>query len=132
MGRPTKYSAEIAEQICEAIAGGSGLKTICDQDAMPSMRTVFNWLNVDADHEEFLHMYEDARRQQQEYRADEIVKLSDGPENDTNRARLMVDTRKWLMSKLMPRKYGDSTRIDGTLDITHHKEVSWDKPGDES
>jgi hypothetical protein len=44
--------------------------------------------------------------------ADEIVTLADEPvaPNDNaavQRARLRVDTRKWLMSKLAPRKYGD-------------------------
>ena len=118
MGRPTKYSDEIGEQICEAIVSGGGLHGILDaDDDLPSLPTVFRWL-ADGEHEVFRDMYVRAREQQQEFRADEIVRLSDGPENDTNRARLMVDTRKWLMSKLMPRKYGDSTRIEAN--VTHH------------
>jgi len=83
------------------------------------MKTVFNWL-ANEEHAEFLHMYERAREQQQEYWADEIIEIADDKANkgDVNRSRLMVDTRKWLMSKLAPRKYGESKRLEA--DVTVH------------
>ena len=57
-------------------------------------------------------MYARACEQRVEVYASEIIELADEPiaPNDNaavQRARLRVDTRKWLMSKLAPRKYGD-------------------------
>ncbi len=119
MARPTKYTLKLVTSICEQIAHGAGLKRICSQPNMPCMKTVFNWL-TNEEHAEFLHMYERAREQQQEYWADEIIEIADDKANkgDVNRSRLMVDTRKWLMSKLAPRKYGESKRLEA--DVTHH------------
>ncbi len=119
MARPTKYTKALVTSICEQIAHGAGLKRICSQPNMPCMKTVFNWL-ANEEHAEFLHMYERAREQQQEYWADEIIEIADDKANkgDVNRSRLMVDTRKWLMSKLAPRKYGESKRLEA--DVTHH------------
>lgn len=55
--------------------------------------------------------------------AEEIVEISDvGNKNPDNgedsknaiaRARLRVDTRKWLMSKMAPKKYGDKLELAG-------------------
>jgi len=119
MARPTKYTKALVTSICEQIAHGAGLKSICSQPNMPCMKTVFNWL-ANEEHAEFLHMYERAREQQQEYWADEIIEIADDKANkgDVNRSRLMVDTRKWLMSKLAPRKYGESKRLEA--DVTVH------------
>ena len=119
MARPTKYTKALVTSICEQIAHGAGLKCICSHPNMPCMKTVFNWL-ANEEHAEFLHMYERAREQQQEYWADEIIEIADDKANkgDVNRSRLMVDTRKWLMSKLAPRKYGENKRLEA--DVTHH------------
>ena len=119
MARPTKYTKALVTSICEQIAHGAGLKCICSQPNMPCMKTVFNWL-ANEEHAAFLHMYERAREQQQEYWADEIIEIADDKANkgDVNRSRLMVDTRKWLMSKLAPRKYGESKRLEA--DVTVH------------
>lgn len=41
------------------------------------------------------------------------------------RARLRVEARKWYLSKLAPKKYGDKLEVSGTLNHTHHlKEVA--------
>jgi hypothetical protein len=55
--------------------------------------------------------------------ADQIVEISDGNSDlagaqDVQRARLMVDTRKWVLSKLIPKKYGDRQQIDHTGEVT--------------
>ena len=34
------------------------------------------------------------------------------------RSRLRVDARKWLMSKLMPKKYGEKLELGGDLKVT--------------
>jgi hypothetical protein len=35
---------------------------------------------------------------------------------DVQRARLQVDTRKWLLSKLAPKKYGERLELTGDPD----------------
>jgi len=43
-GRPLIYSHDVADEICVRIAQGESLKRICDDDEMPCLKTVFNWL----------------------------------------------------------------------------------------
>ncbi len=137
-GRPTKYSKELVETICEQIARGQGLKSICASDAMPTDRTVYRWLRM-KEHTEFRHMYARAREDQQDHWADEIIEIADDATNDwmeretrsgntiiivdsdhINRSRLRVDTRKWLMAKLMPRKYGDFKTLEHRGQMEFH------------
>jgi hypothetical protein len=59
-----------------------------------------------------------ARRDGYEHWADEILEISDhvlGSENpaEVQAARLAVDSRKWLLAKLHPEKYGDRVELTG-------------------
>ena len=127
MGRPTDYNQEIADIICERIADGESLRSMCKEESMPSKATVFRWLSV---HKLFQDQYARAREEQAEAFADEIVSISDEAEttvkshgNGTTevtfdsvaiaRNRLRIDARKWVASKLKPKKYGEK------LDIEH-------------
>lgn len=109
IGRPSRYSDDIAVAICTEIAAGLPLRDVAKMPDMPPERTLYAWLVA---HEPFQQMYARAREQRVERWSDEIIELADEPvaPNDNaavQRARLRVDTRKWLMSKLAPRKYGD-------------------------
>jgi hypothetical protein len=125
-GRPTVYSAAVASEICERIADGESLRAICRDEGMPPENTVRRW--AIEDREGFSAQYARAREAQAESLADEILEIADDATNDwnegndgarvfdhehVNRARLRVDSRKWLLSKLLPKKYGDS------LDLKH-------------
>lgn len=118
-GRPSEFSPEIANEICERIAKGESLRRILSSerdDWMPGQTTVFRWL---AENEEFRKQYAHAREIQAETLADEILEIADAPNVTTNpetgeaevrdaqRDRLRVDARKWLAGKLAPKKYGD-------------------------
>ncbi len=118
-GRPTTYTKELAETICEEIAQGEGLKGICKADDMPAAWTVYRWLQMEK-HKEFRGMYTRAREQQQDYWADHIVEIAANDKLDVHRSRLMVDTYKWLMSKLAPRKYGDHKTLEHTGKVEIH------------
>ena len=48
--------------------------------------------------------------------ADDLVKIADGP-GDANRNRLRVDTRKWLLSKALPKIYGDRLEVNQKVGI---------------
>ena len=111
MGRPSDYTQEIADAICEHIAQGKSLRWICAEDGMPGSTTVYRWLN---ENEGFRKQYTHARELQAEFYADEIIEIADLAKNeDAQVARLRVDARKWKASKLAPKKYGDK------LDLNH-------------
>lgn len=104
IGRPSDYSEELASIICERISDGESLKHITDQLDMPSRVTVHAWL---IRYPEFLNKYEAARDLQADVYADEMDDIAHDVTIDTQRARLIIDTRKWTSSKLKPKKYGD-------------------------
>src|SRR5205807_4698531 len=75
--------------------------------------------------------YAVARRLGYEKRADELLEIADDSSADwidtddghrllnsvhVNRARLMIDTRKWLLSKMLPKIYGDHLTVAGDPD----------------
>ncbi len=130
MARPSKYTEELANLICERISNSSvGLHKICKEDGFPAYSTVFKWLS-EADKTSFIDKYARAREAQAELLADEIISIADDDENDVTiteegvspkinydniqRARLRVDARKWKASKLYPKKYGDKIEVDQT------------------
>jgi len=123
LGRPEIYTEELALRLCEEIASTSkSLKTICAQEGMPSVRTVLHWLR---DKEDFLRQYTRAKEEQADLLVEEMIDISDDGSNDlmtitkgnetyeaenkevVNRSKLRVETRKWIASKLKPKKYGD-------------------------
>lgn len=119
LGRPSKYSDELAEKICELIASGMSLRTVCSQDGMPSAVTVCKWLS---ENEEFSKQYARAREEQAVSFADEIISIADSVEPDSAavaKAKLQIDSRKWLAAKMAPKKYGDKVeqQITGSLAI---------------
>lgn len=79
---------------------------------MPNKSTVFKWL---ARHEGFSDQYAKAQEERTSAFAEEILDISDQYDNLSDkldvehiqRAKLRIDTRKWLMSKMAPKRYGD-------------------------
>jgi len=122
MGRPSSFTQEVADEICERLALGESLIKICECDHSPSFVTVFKWLR---DFPAFLNDYARARETQAERMAEQILTIADSATSeDYNAARLQVDSRKWLLSKIIPKKYGDATLLKhadpegNKLDIT--------------
>lgn len=128
MGRPSKYSEELVDRICEEIAtSDKGLHRICENPDYPSVTLLMRWLS-DGKHSYFVEQYARAKQLQAEYLEDQLLKIADDSSGDAimtengvienrefvNRSRLRIDTRKWLMSKLLPKKYGD--KLDVTSD----------------
>lgn len=111
-----EYSQELADAVCELISTGESIRAICKAENMPAMSSIFKWLSI---HPEFAEQYARAKEIQTEKIADELIEIADDESGDVSgelkmpnsvavqRARLKVDTRKWLLSKLQPKKYGD-------------------------
>lgn len=124
MGRPSDFSQEVADHICEAIAQGESLRSICLDEGMPCKSTVFKWLSK---HQSFADQYARAREAQADHIFDEILDIADDGQNDTYtddegnvrtnqdviaRSRLRVDARKWMAGKLRPKVYGEKQAIE--------------------
>lgn len=128
-GRPTDYTKDVADAICGRIVAGESLRRICSDDEMPAASSVFKWLR---EHPEFSEQYAKAKEEQAEGFADELVLIADEREYEkvevdgvplavkfdataVARNRLRVDTRKWVASKLLPKKYGERSQVDHTI-----------------
>lgn len=108
------------------------MRRICSADEMPPESTVRGWVNDDV--HGFSAQYAHARNMGMDALADEILDIADDGRNDVvkemnsageivervnfdhiNRSKLRVDARKWLMSKIAPKKYGDKIEVDGNI-----------------
>lgn len=112
MGRPSEYNPAIASLICEAIACGESMRTVCEDHELPRV-SVYRWL---AAIPEFRDQYARAKELGLDRMADELLEIADYRSEDVQRSKLRVDTRKWIMSKLAPKKYGDRQVIAGDAD----------------
>ena len=122
-GRPKVVTPEIAAKICERIAEGETVREIGASQDMPSARTIYLTLASD---EAFSQQYARSREAQLIRWEDELIEIADDATNDwmerqnadgskqdvlnsenIQRARVRIDTRKWIMAKRLPKKYGD-------------------------
>lgn len=112
-GRPTKYTLELGTELCAELSLGKSLRTVCKLAKFPSVVTVFTWIR---EHDEFLKQYEKAKQESSDLLVEEMMDIADTKDSkeSAQRSRLRVDTRKWVVSKLKPKKYGD--KLDVTSD----------------
>lgn len=132
-GRPTDYTPELAAEICSRLAIGDSMRTVCRADDMPNRATVFKWLAL---HPEFNDQYGIAKESAGECVAEEMFDIADDANNDwmekldkdeqsigwqlngehIQRSKLRVDIRKWYLSKIKPKKYGDKIALGNDPD----------------
>ena len=125
-----RFSQEIFDEICVRIAEGESLRKICKDEKMPSLVAVWKLLN---NSEELVKQYTRAREEQAETLVDEMIDIADYKKDDTYldengkeiinqeviaRSRLRVDARKWVASKLKPKKFGDFTKVQAEVKDT--------------
>jgi hypothetical protein len=136
-GRPTIYSKELADKICIELALGKSMRTVCAMIGMPVMSAVFRWLR---EYEEFREQYARAKEEAADLMVEDMLDIADETSKDiietkdrdgnvtgqklnkeaVLRSRLKVDTRKWIASKLKPKKYGEKLDLSsGGKPINH-------------
>lgn len=129
---PSSYTVDVADFILEKLTAGLSLKEICrEYENTPDESTVRKWALDDV--EGFRARYSTAREIGYHSMADEIFDIADDGRNDwmdrhnertgetdqvpnqehMNRSRLRVDTRKWFLSKVLPKIYGDKIAVTG-------------------
>lgn len=131
MGRISTFNEDIAAKLCDRIAAGESLRKICTDSKMPSMATVMRWLGK-PENAAFREQYACARDAQADKLVEEMLEIADeectmvrsdkhGSKDDDGqgntevvfdatavaRNKLRVDARKWVASKMAPKKYGD-------------------------
>ena len=121
-GRPTSYTEELGDKICEGVARKTPLARLCDENEdLPAPRTVYKWLRI---HKEFVQNYTRAKEDQADYLVEECLEIADKDGIEPADKRIRVDTRKWIASRFNAKKYGDKQFIE-TKDTT--EEVSDDE-----
>lgn len=107
-GRPSIYSPDLAAAICERLVTGESLRAICRDPDMPAISSVFLWMSV---HKGFSEQYARARAEQADAKFDELEELAATATPETaSVVKLQVDTRKWVLSRMAPKKYGDKVQ----------------------
>ena len=115
------YSRELFDSVCAELAEGKSLRTVCKQDGMPSVATFLRWVD---ERPELVEHYARARALCLDAMAEDILDIADTPEigqktiskatgieitegDMVEHRRLRIESRKWLMAKMAPKKYGD-------------------------
>lgn len=126
------YTPELAAKILEEIATGKSLRAVCREPDMPGESAVRKWVIEDRDG--FSAHYARARDMGVDAMADETIEIADDGTNDfeyteitpgvtarspldqehVQRSKLRVDTRKWYLSHIAPKKYGDRMNMQLT------------------
>lgn len=137
----TRWCPEIAHELCERMANGETIDQMAKEPHMPDGRSIRRWIEQ---HPDFGQDYARARVAQMHAWADQIVKLSDeNVETDykvsvdldsadlekieengvvifrykrkyIDRAKLMIDTRKWLMARIAAEDFGEKQQVSVT------------------
>lgn len=105
-GRPPKFSQKLADDICSLLIDGKSLRKVGKELGF-TMQSFFRWTR---EHEGFSEQYTIAKQEQCDMLVEDILDIADETHHDVQRAKLRVDTRKWIASKMKPKKYGDFQR----------------------
>jgi hypothetical protein len=124
MPAPLKFNETVAREICNRMAEGETLTAICKTTGMPDYRVVRRWREETGNKlgdQSFEAAFRQSREDQCHRWADEIVDESqvevEGGKFDSSRvqaARLRTDAKKWVVSKVLHRIYGDKLQHSGS------------------
>lgn len=135
-GRPSIYSLELQDEICERLACGESMRSVARDESMPCMSTMFKWLR---ENENFSQQYDKAKIESADALVEDMLDIADNQVEQplivdglpvevdgkavmvkdavsVNHAKLRVDTRKWAASKLKPKKYGEKVTQEHSID----------------
>lgn len=101
-GRPSDYTDELAVEICQRLADGQSLVTICEDDHIPQRDTIRRWCR---DNAEFSAMYTQARLDAADSFSDLMAHIVEKEENP-NMINAKVNAYATIQARQAPRKYG--------------------------
>jgi len=146
VGRPSLYTDELADQICERLAAGESMRSVSRDDSMPAMSTLFKWIR---ELPNFTEQYARAKTESADALVEDMLDIADNQVEQpllvdgvplqidgkpvmvkdavsVNHAKLRVDTRKWAASKLKPKKYGDKMHTEHSGTINDYSDLEGD------
>jgi hypothetical protein len=134
VGRPSEFTQEAADLICEEIAKGRSLRVICADDGaefdrLPHERTVYRWLEAE-ENDAFRQQYARAREAQADGKFEQTWDIAQTATTESVQvARLQIDVLKWQSGKLAPKKYGEAVQMKHTDGDGGPLTVVINKPG---
>jgi len=138
---PHAFTQEIVDTVCERLAGGESLRSVCRDENMPSRQAIYSWV---IRHPDFADKYARSTSLREDYLFDEIIEIADTPQLGTKKVikpdgsvettegdmiehrRLRIDARKWALARMSPRKYGDRQINDTNLKVVVPPEITED------
>lgn len=129
---PPRIKQEVFDEFLKRIETRS-VRDVCSDDDMPAQSSVYDKLLEDT---AFAEKYARATERRADHMFDEMLEIADDGSNDwmerqeeqslgwrengeaLNRSRLRVDTRKWILARMQPRKYGDKMDVNTTGSIS--------------
>jgi hypothetical protein len=130
MAYSEKQIDSIFDYVCREIEKGRALRNVLKDENMPSTSTFYEWLDS---LEPKAKQYARATNIRAEVIFDDILTIADDNASDTivneqgievvnndviQRSRLKIDARKWVLSKLNPKKFGDKVQTEHSGEIT--------------
>lgn len=128
-GRPSTYSDEAAEVICERLSKGEPLAEICRDPDMPAYRTVYHWMEANSG---FSASIARARGEGHDAIAARLRMTARGKtedeggdsSGDVQRDKLIIETDLKLLAKWDPKRYGDRIQHDGEVVLKHEDRLA--------
>ena len=139
-GAQSIFTPALFTIICDRISRGESLRSVCRDPEMPHKSTVLRWLREMSG---LRDQYAAARDDLMQYWASDILEIADDGTLDTmkglnkygdevmvpnhanvQRDRLRIDSRKWLLSKLQPRVYGDRLDVEVSGEVQHRVDIT--------
>lgn len=133
MGRPSKFTQETADEICDRLSKGEPLAVICRDEHMPGARTVYDWIDS---RPEFSAAIAHAREVGFDQIAADCLDIADDGSNDyvvkkrpdgeeydafdaehVQRSKLRIETRLKLLAKWDPKRYGERAEVKHSGDV---------------
>ena len=120
MTRPTIYTDELAEKICDLLAEGKSMVKACEALGV-CRRTVANWLK---DKQEFAEMTIHARGEWTDDIVDQLIDIAGDETKDYHTRRLLIDSIKWVAGKQRPKKYSEKFMVEHAGAVGHNHTIT--------
>ena len=116
-GRPSRYSAALAERICDHIRCGDSLRKAAEKEGVPNP-SVMRWVHENkAFSEQYARACEERLAALEDKLLDlvekchEVAPCAEIGGTMLQAVKLEIDTLKWMLAKLMPKRYGDRAAL---------------------
>lgn len=119
--RQKQQRRAICEVIFDRVANGESMASICRSDDTPNQSTILVWAGQDP---HIQHMYTQALQMRAARMAEELrdhcTELETGENISSERVqalKVVINTKQWIMSRLLPKMYGDKTTVEHTGEV---------------